>query len=338
MVVLDAGAGDGASLHHHRAMPELAGLEREDRQTYTDFTGEIYLRQEGQGVLLGTYEQHSMPWSSTRRRRTSIQLLPDELERSPRFRGRASSTSRAGQAGIRRRSTAPSPSPPTATRWSARCGGSRILGPPARSWPASARAAASASCCRAGWPRATRARTSSPWTSPASGSSRRRSTRSRRCTENYRRRFRLAYPNEEMPAARPVRRSPIYDGFQRGRRDRRQIRLGERALVRAARACRSRKRRPIAAPTPTRTSRAEMPRRARAVGLYETHELRKYEFTGRGARAWLDRMFACRIPRPGGIGARADAELRPGASSATCRLPVWPPIATSSSARLPPVV
>jgi dimethylglycine dehydrogenase len=29
--------------------------------------------------------------------------------------------------------------------------------------------------------------------------------------ENYRRRFRLAYPNEEMPAARPFRRTPVYD-------------------------------------------------------------------------------------------------------------------------------
>src|SRR6185437_3395230 len=29
--------------------------------------------------------------------------------------------------------------------------------------------------------------------------------------ENYSRRFRLAYPNEELPAARPVRRSPLHD-------------------------------------------------------------------------------------------------------------------------------
>src|SRR5262249_22279254 len=29
--------------------------------------------------------------------------------------------------------------------------------------------------------------------------------------ENYSRRFRLAYPNEELPAARPVRRSPLYE-------------------------------------------------------------------------------------------------------------------------------
>ena len=29
--------------------------------------------------------------------------------------------------------------------------------------------------------------------------------------ENYRRRFRLAFPNEELPAARPLRRTPVYD-------------------------------------------------------------------------------------------------------------------------------
>src|SRR5207302_1108924 len=36
-----------------------------------------------------------------------------------------------------------------------------------------------------------------------------------------------------------------------------------------------------------------------AVGLYETTNDGKYEVTGRGARAWLDRVFASRIPRPG---------------------------------------
>jgi dimethylglycine dehydrogenase len=36
-----------------------------------------------------------------------------------------------------------------------------------------------------------------------------------------------------------------------------------------------------------------------AVGLYETSNYGKYEVTGRGARAWLDRVFASRIPPPG---------------------------------------
>ncbi len=38
------------------------------------------------------------------------------------------------------------------------------------------------------------------------------------------------------------------------------------------------------------------------AGLYETTNYGKYEITGRGARAWLDRVFACRIPKPGRLG------------------------------------
>jgi dimethylglycine dehydrogenase len=37
------------------------------------------------------------------------------------------------------------------------------------------------------------------------------------------------------------------------------------------------------------------------VGLYETTNYGKYEVSGRGARAWLDRVFASRIPAPGRI-------------------------------------
>jgi dimethylglycine dehydrogenase len=36
-----------------------------------------------------------------------------------------------------------------------------------------------------------------------------------------------------------------------------------------------------------------------AVGLYETTNYGRYEVTGRGARGWLDRVFACKIPKPG---------------------------------------
>jgi len=35
------------------------------------------------------------------------------------------------------------------------------------------------------------------------------------------------------------------------------------------------------------------------VGVYETTNYGKYEVTGRGARAWLDRVFACKLPKPG---------------------------------------
>ena len=47
-----------------------------------DFGGELYMRQEGRGVLVGTYEKHGQPWSE----RTTPwdfghELLPDDLDR-----------------------------------------------------------------------------------------------------------------------------------------------------------------------------------------------------------------------------------------------------------------
>jgi dimethylglycine dehydrogenase len=48
--------------------------------------------------------------------------------------------------------------------------------------------------------------------------------------------------------------------------------------------------------------RAECQAVRNGVGLYETTNYGKYEVTGAGARAWLDRVFACRIPKPGRLG------------------------------------
>jgi len=117
--------------------------------------------------------------------------------------------------------------------------------------------------------------------------------------ENYSRRFRLAYPNEELPAARPLRRSPIYD---------RLLAAGavmganyglEQALWFAPPGVP-----PSETPTYRRSEafpfvRAECQAVRSAVGLYETTNYGKYEVSGRGARAWLDRVFASRIPKPG---------------------------------------
>jgi dimethylglycine dehydrogenase len=120
--------------------------------------------------------------------------------------------------------------------------------------------------------------------------------------ENYSRRFRLAYPNEELPAARPVRRSPVYD---------RLLAAGavmgasfglEHALWFAPTGVPPRE-----TPTYRRSEafpivKAECLAVRDGVGIYETTNYGKYEVTGRGARAWLDRVFASRIPAPGRIG------------------------------------
>ncbi len=51
------------AMEHHYLLtediPELAGREREIVNT-TDYAGEIYLRQERGGVLIGTYEPHGI--------------------------------------------------------------------------------------------------------------------------------------------------------------------------------------------------------------------------------------------------------------------------------------
>ena len=50
--------------------------------------------------------------------------------------------------------------------------------------------------------------------------------------------------------------------------------------------------------------RAECQAVRTSVGIYETTNYGKYEITGAGARAWLDRVFACRIPSPAASGLR----------------------------------
>ena len=70
-----------------------------------DFAGEIYIRQEGQGMLLGTYEQAGVPWSP---QRDAVGLrLPAARPRPRPHRARArawrSSTSRpSARAGIKK--------------------------------------------------------------------------------------------------------------------------------------------------------------------------------------------------------------------------------------------
>ena len=57
------------------------------------------------------------------------------------------------------------------------------------------------------------------WTSPASGTgSSTPAYTSAKVRENYSRRFRVRFPNEELPAARPLRTTPMYHKVARARR------------------------------------------------------------------------------------------------------------------------
>ena len=292
------------AMEHHYivtgAVPELQGLEREIINT-TDFTGEIYLRQEGDGVLLGTYEQDTRVWSPDHTQDDfHSQLLPDNLDRiAPELERGFKHFPAAGRAGIKKVVNGPFTFSPD---------GNPLVGPVdglPNFWLACAVMAGFSQGGGIGLVLSRWMNDNDPGQDVlAMDSARYGVFATRKYTrikveENYRRRFRLAFPNEEMPAARPFRRTAVYDRLkQAGAVFGANFGL-ENALWFAPLGTE-----PVETPTYRRSNafehvKAECHAVRTAVGIYETSNYGKYEITGQGARAWLDRVFACRIPRPG---------------------------------------
>lgn len=117
--------------------------------------------------------------------------------------------------------------------------------------------------------------------------------------ENYQKRFSVSYPNEELPAARPFRTTPMYDFFtgmgavwgqQYGLEVPNYFAKGDEPKYET--------------PSFRRSDAFEATgREVRAVregvGINEVQNFGKYRVTGTGARAWLDRIMAGRVPKPG---------------------------------------
>lgn len=289
--------------HHYivtEPVPELQGLEKEIINT-SDFTGEIYLRQEGQGVLLGTYEQACVPWSpDVTPDDFHTQLLPDDLERiSPELERGFRHFPALSKVGIKKAINGPFTFSPD---------GNPLVGPVKglpNFWLACAVMAGFSQGGGVGLVLSRWMTEGDPGQDVlAMDAARYGLFATPRYTaikvdENYKRRFRLTFPNEEMPAARPFRRSPIYDRLiARGAVMGANFGL-ENALWFAPPGVE-----PAETPTYRRSNamphvKAECHAVRTAVGLYETSNYGKYEVTGKGARRWLDRVFACRIPKVG---------------------------------------
>ena len=117
--------------------------------------------------------------------------------------------------------------------------------------------------------------------------------------ENYQKRFSVSYPNEELPAARPLRTTSMYDIFD-GMGAVWGAQYGLEVVNYFAQDDEPR----FETPSFRRSNAFEATRReVRAVrdnvGINETHNFGKYSVTGDGARCWLDRIMAGRIPKPG---------------------------------------
>lgn len=295
------------AMEHHYLLtediPELRGRDREIVNT-TDYSGEIYMRQERGGALIGTYEPHGIVWSPTRTPDDfSMQLLPEDFERlAPYFEVGFRHFPALGRAGIRKAVNGPFTFAPD---------GNPLVGPVRglrNYWVACAVMAGFSQGGGIGLVLSRWMVEKDPGQDILSmdvarfGAFATPKYTSIKVPENYSRRFRLAYPNEELPAARPVRRSPVYDKLKSA-----GAVMGanfglEHALWFAPPGTE-----PSETPTYRRSEafphvRRECQAVRAGVGIYETTNYGKYEITGRGARSWLDRIFASRIPRPGRIG------------------------------------
>ncbi|KUJ80874.1 glycine cleavage system protein T [Ruegeria marisrubri] len=117
--------------------------------------------------------------------------------------------------------------------------------------------------------------------------------------ENYQKRFSVAYPNEELPAARPNRTTPMYDIFS----DLGAV-WGQQYGLEVPNYFAQEGEPTYETPSFRRSDAfAATGREVRAVregvGINEVHNFGKYLVTGPRARAWLDRIMAGRIPAPG---------------------------------------
>ena len=264
-----------------------------------DFDGEIYLRQERAGMLMGTYEKACKPWSETTTPwEFGHQLLEPDIDRiAPSLEVGFKHFPAFEKAGIKQIINGPFTFAPD---------GNPLVGPVkgmTNYWAACAVMAGFSQGGGVGLSLANWIVNGDPgfdvWAMDVSrfGDYASMQFTNARVRENYARRFSIRYPNEELQAARPLLTTPIYDkqkaaGAQFGAAYGLEIPLWY---------------------APKNTSDVFSWRRstdfdhvgaeARAVresvGLSDISGFAKYRVSGAGAADWLDHILACRLPAVG---------------------------------------
>ncbi|MFO1173940.1 MAG: FAD-dependent oxidoreductase [Paracoccaceae bacterium] len=117
--------------------------------------------------------------------------------------------------------------------------------------------------------------------------------------ENYQMRFSVSYPNEERPAARPFRTTPMYDIF-----DKMGAVWGQQYGLEVPNYFALPGEPRYEEPTFKRSNaweatRAEVFAVREAVGINEVQNFGKFRVKGKNARAWLDMIMAGTIPQKG---------------------------------------
>ncbi|SDI45730.1 GcvT family protein [Aliiruegeria lutimaris] len=119
--------------------------------------------------------------------------------------------------------------------------------------------------------------------------------------ENYQNRFSVSFPNEELPAARPFRTTQMCDIFKGM-----NAVFGQQYGLEVVNYFAPEGEEPYETPTFRRSNAWESVRQEvmavrEAVGINEIQNFGKFRVTGPNARAWLDKIMAGRIPKPGRV-------------------------------------
>jgi len=264
-----------------------------------DFDGELYLRQERGGMLMGTYEKAGVPWSEkTTPWDFGHELLQPDIDRiAPSLEVGFEHFPAFQNAGIKQIINGPFTFAPD---------GNPLVGPvkglPGY-WCACAVMAGFSQGGGVGLSLANWMIEGDPGADIFAmdvarfGDFATPNYTNAKVRENYSRRFSIRYPNEELPAGRPLKTTPIYDmlkaeGAQFGAAHGLEVPLwfapeGVRDAFSWRRS------------TDFDTVAAEVKAVREGVGIIDISGFAKYSVSGRGAEAWLDRMLACRIPNTG---------------------------------------
>lgn len=285
-------------------MPEVAEANRatgKELLVILDFEGEIYLRQERGGMLLGTYEQACRPWSpNVTPWEFGHELLEPDLDRiAPSLEVGFQHFPAFQRAGIKKVINGPFTFAPD---------GNPLVGPIRglpNYWVA---CGVMAGFCQGGGV----GLALSNWIADGDpgfdvwgmdvaryGDWATMKYTNAKVRENYSRRFRIRFPNEELPAARPFKTTAIYDRLKE-----RNAVFGdywglEHALWFAAPGEEPRDLFSFRRTNDFESVAAECRAVREGVGLIEISNFAKYEVSGPGAEAWLDHLLPNRLPAAG---------------------------------------
>ena len=120
-------------------------------------------------------------------------------------------------------------------------------------------------------------------------------------TENYQRRFAVSYPNEELPAGRPLHTTPAFDIWKK-----QNAVFGQGYGLEHVNYFAPKDEEAFEIPSFRRSNAFDIIGREcmavrQSVGLNEIHNFSKFVISGDNAHEWLDKIMAGRIPKPGRI-------------------------------------